>query len=843
MNARRKRHATSKLFLELMRIMRHSQILLFFLGLWFAELAVHSFVFSSRSALLHDTEQNHNLHAYPIEKIMEESQVLANNETESGAALLGAALMRLREEEEDFIRDDRNFFDDKNVSSSDRGLQAVKVNHTADGFMSMDAAAATELDNSVTKVSDRNQLKKTMTVLPSSPFYARQVSTSENGSEQENLSLPPWSQPSHYQERIDRDKRLLAIGIAESVVHPWQWTQFKEEKGGIQSLLKSISVGAAAVKKRKSRGKSSKAGMSQNEQQQRYNSFLAACHACRALRDLCAISDEIRAVMTNEILRADAALSGSLMDDLTSLLKHANEEKEPSFKQTNIRNRLLSMKSRRESRKRCKLYVLQMLLAMAIASDDAIDTFRAKAGLKEAVLAVSSYDLTQKTRRWIRYPGELWKKYRFGSKHKSRPFIEAASVRDGLSGQVQGTANQLLAAIGYNQWVPKIPGQKGLRILCFDGGGTRGMSAISSLRSLTEAMGGEEVCDAFDIICGTSTGAIIAFLVGLRRETSQTANDRYDILIERIFGKTVPFYSTLFTTAKYSEEPFVEVLNDILGDSIMLDSRADPAVPLVFGVSSVMTSTPTYATLFRNYNYACKELPDPFVLDPDEARQTFGLQPEFPSEVNKSEWRRNFDLKSFITGTKLSKEGSRYFGSFRPLQREALRKSTAAPTIFKPVKVKDVVYTDGGIVASNPTSIAIHEAKTLFPNVPIEMVVSIGTGGFTEDRFSLTEKRFSADGWNAIIGQIVNSACDAERIHHVIEDMSGACGGGMKYYRFNPVIGGTNDFPIDAKDPELLAKLYNLTKSYLEEPEQQVKLKEIRNTLNGKRGWKRLLSW
>jgi hypothetical protein len=55
---------------------------------------------------------------------------------------------------------------------------------------------------------------------------------------------------------------------------------------------------------------------------------------------------------------------------------------------------------------------------------------------------------------------------------KSRPFIEAASVQDGLSGQVRGTANQLLAAIGYNQWFPKIPGQKGLRILCFDGGGT-----------------------------------------------------------------------------------------------------------------------------------------------------------------------------------------------------------------------------------------------------------------------------------------------------------------------------------------------------------------------------------
>lgn len=318
-----------------------------------------------------------------------------------------------------------------------------------------------------------------------------------------------------------------------------------------------------------------------------------------------------------------------------------------------------------ESRRRYKLYVLQLLLAMAIASDDAIDTFRSTPELKDAVLGVSSYAFTQKTRRWLRYPGELWKYFnKRKNETKSRPFIEAASVRDGLSGQVQGTANQLLAAIGYNQWVPKIPGQKGLRILCFDGGGTRGMSAISSLRGLTEAMGGEEVCDTFDIIAGTSTGAIIAFLVGLRRETVRQANDRYDILVERIFGKTAFKLSTLFTTATYSELPFVEVLYDILGDSIMLDSRADPAVPLVFGVSSVMTSTPTYVTLFRNYNYAGGELPDHFVQDPDESRAKLGLQPEFEKRAPRSDWRTNLNLKSFLTGTKISDEGSRYYGEY-----------------------------------------------------------------------------------------------------------------------------------------------------------------------------------
>lgn len=150
------------------------------------------------------------------------------------------------------------------------------------------------------------------------------------------------------------------------------------------------------------------------------------------------------------------------------------------------------------------------------------------------------------------------------------------------------------------------------------------------------------------------------------------------------------------------------------------------------------------------------------------------------------------------------------------------------------------MYCDGGIVASNPTAIAIHEARSLFPHVPIECVVSLGTGGFIE------QKSAPRIGWDGIIGQIVNSATDAEQVHHILEDILGEGGtaqlGRSKvsntfYARFNPILGLPDEFPIDVTDPEKLLRIKRITRDYMNEPEQKRKLKELKNVIQGRQGW------
>lgn len=229
---------------------------------------------------------------------------------------------------------------------------------------------------------------------------------------------------------------------------------------------------------------------------------------------------------------------------------------------------------------------------------------------------------------------------------------------------------------------------------------------MTSLNHIVRALDGVEVCDAFDMIVGTSTGAIVAFLVGLRRESAAEARVRYDVLIKRIFVRSLlkPIMLPL-TTASYDEAHLMDVLDEILGDEGMLDSRADPDVPLICAVASRMSSTPTGLALLRNYNYGGGELADKFTIDPNKARERLGLLSSSGEDDDDEDDGAASERKGTVARPKCAPRsgiGSRYPGSFRVTQKIALRATTAAPTFFKPLLSFDELYVDGGIVASNP---------------------------------------------------------------------------------------------------------------------------------------------
>jgi len=79
-----------------------------------------------------------------------------------------------------------------------------------------------------------------------------------------------------------------------------------------------------------------------------------------------------------------------------------------------------------------------------------------------------------------------------------------------------------------------------LHLLALDGGGVRGLSSLMILRRLTAAVDPDappKPCDYFDMIGGTSTGGLIAVMLGRLRMTVDECIDAYTTLSDRVFEK------------------------------------------------------------------------------------------------------------------------------------------------------------------------------------------------------------------------------------------------------------------------------------------------------------------
>lgn len=84
---------------------------------------------------------------------------------------------------------------------------------------------------------------------------------------------------------------------------------------------------------------------------------------------------------------------------------------------------------------------------------------------------------------------------------------------------------------GQNDEVSKAVGRapmegRGVRILCMDGGGMKGLATLRMLRHI-EKCSGKRIHELFDLICGTSTGGILAASLALQQFTLDDCEDIY----------------------------------------------------------------------------------------------------------------------------------------------------------------------------------------------------------------------------------------------------------------------------------------------------------------------------
>lgn len=197
------------------------------------------------------------------------------------------------------------------------------------------------------------------------------------------------------------------------------------------------------------------------------------------------------------------------------------------------------------------------------------------------------------------------------------------------------------------------------KILSIDGGGIKGLYTATILKHFEDEFG-NPIADYFDMICGTSTGGLIALALSLKIPAKEIADFYYDEGF-KIFNYKSPngiyakFRQVLFR-GKYSDKNLKSAIEKVLGDNTMSDSKTLLCIPSF----NLTKGTP------RIFKYPHKE--GNFCMDKDIKMVDVALA------------------------------------------------TSAAPTYLPIAKVQKELFVDGGVWANNPTLCGLLEATQYFIN-------------------------------------------------------------------------------------------------------------------------------
>lgn len=110
-------------------------------------------------------------------------------------------------------------------------------------------------------------------------------------------------------------------------------------------------------------------------------------------------------------------------------------------------------------------------------------------------------------------------------------------------------------------------------------------------------------------------------------------------------------------------------------------------------------------------------------------------------------------------------------GSSKHRVWQAIRASSAAPYYLDDFSIGDLRFCDGAVTVNNPAVVAVQEARMLYPDIPIDCVVSMGVG--------LAPSASRPRGMHSYLDMgsaVVESACSVDRPHEALAcmlDMSG----------------------------------------------------------------------
>lgn len=271
------------------------------------------------------------------------------------------------------------------------------------------------------------------------------------------------------------------------------------------------------------------------------------------------------------------------------------------------------------------------------------------------------------------------------------------------------------------------------RVLSIDGGGIRGIIPATILAQIEKSTK-KPIYKQFDLIVGTSTGGLLALILtapvgGNEPVAAEEVVKLYETQGKEIFPKTnyvvITGLSWLFICL-VAGTGFAGI------GSVFSLFLLSPFYFFIVGFC--ITGLIILITwILLGYTYNMHSLIRPKYNDKG---LTSLLQDKLESTRLK-EAKTNL----LITSYDIERRKPHFFRSFNTnkspdfYMRDVARATSAAPTFFRPAKIKaynengNEYYTlvDGGIVANNPAMCAYVEAKKIWPDSKIELL-SIGTG-------------------------------------------------------------------------------------------------------------------
>jgi len=168
---------------------------------------------------------------------------------------------------------------------------------------------------------------------------------------------------------------------------------------------------------------------------------------------------------------------------------------------------------------------------------------------------------------------------------------------------------------------------------------------------------------------------------------------------------------------------------------------------------------------------------------------------------------------------------SQFPGSVRYRLWQALQASAAAPGYFQEVKLDEWLHQDGGVLVNNPTAVGLHESKILWPNAPIQCVVSIGSG---RSILSVPKQMPNSDRSSSSLKEkvikMVDSATDTEMTHTIMNDVLPQ----GSYFRLNPYM--SHPYTLDEIGPEMQMQMQTDAQLYVRKNIRKIRAASVRLT-------------